>query len=156
MATVYIESSVISYYTARPSRDLLTAAHQQITSEWWDKALPKLTPYISRYVLEEIEKGDAGAAKKRIDAAQTFLQLQMSRDVADLAAEYVRAIAIPGRAYTDAIHVALAVWHGMDYLVTWNCTHIAGARAQRELRQINDRNGLFTPGICTPEELMNV
>jgi len=152
--TVYIETSVVSYLTAQVSRDLIVAAHQELTVEWWEQALPKLQPYVSPVVLEEIAKGDPGAAKKRMKAVSDFEVLEVVPEVRDLAERYFMAIDLPEKARADAYHLALAVWHGMDYLVTWNCTHIAGAKVKLIVQGVNARRGIESPIICTPEELM--
>lgn len=156
MPTVYIESTVISYRTARPSRDLVVATHQQLTLEWWDNVLQALTPFVSQFVWDEIARGDAEAVARRVKAIEGIASLEMSPPIAELAREYFDAIRLPETARTDAIHVALAVYHGLDYLVTWNCKHIAGGRVRAIVQQINERRGIATPVICTPEELMEV
>jgi len=152
--TVYIETSVISYLTAQMSRDLVVAAHQQLTADWWQQALPQFEPFVSSVVLEEIAKGDPEAANKRKTSVATFGILEVSTDVRDLAEQYFTAIDLPERARADAYHLALAVRHGMDYLVTWNCTHIAGGKVKWIVQRINAERGIGTPIICTPEELM--
>jgi hypothetical protein len=154
--TVYLESTVVSYYVARPSRDLIVAAHQQVTVEWWAHVLPQLTPFVSQFVLEEISRGDPQAAKRRVEAVDGLPTLEMTSRVADLASEYYNAAQIPQSCRTDSYHIALAVYHGMDYLVTWNCTHIAGARVRNIVQRINQQHGFVSPIICTPEELMEV
>jgi len=154
--SVYIETSVISYRTAQMSRDLIVAAHQQITAEWWGKAIPKVEAFVSSMVLEEIGKGDPDAAKKRTEAVSGIEVLEVVKEVRELADRYFAAIDLPERARADAYHVALAVWHGMDYLVTWNCTHIAGGRARRIVRRVCAGQGIAAPVICTPEELMEI
>jgi predicted nucleic acid-binding protein len=154
--TVYIETSVISYLTAQVSRDLIVAAHQELTIEWWEQALPKLQPYVSPVVLEEIAKGDPDAAKKRMKVVSAFGVLEVVPEIRDLAERYFAAIDLPEKARADAYHLALAVWHGMDYLVTWNCTHIAGAKVKLIVQQVNAGRGIESPIICTPEELMEI
>jgi predicted nucleic acid-binding protein len=154
--TVYIETSVISYLTAQVSRDLVVAAHQELTVEWWEQALPKLQPYVSPVVLEEIAKGDPDAAKKRMKAVSHCEVLEVVPEVRDLAERYFTAIDLPEKARADAYHLALAVWHGMDYLVTWNCTHIAGAKVKLVVQGVNAARGIESPIICTPEELMEI
>jgi hypothetical protein len=154
--TVYVETTVISYRVAAPSRDLIVAAHQQLTRTWWEQALPALEPYVSPFVLDEISRGDSTAARDRLDAVATFSVLGAPPEVEDLARRYFDAIAIPAKARIDSFHLATAAWHGMDYLVSWNCTHIASARVRRIVAGINDVLDIRTPVICTPEELMEV
>ena len=151
---VYIETSVISYYTSRPSRDLIIAGHQQITQEWWDQQLQRYQPHISVVVLDEISRGDPIAAKLRQEAIDGFASLAVTSEVIDLAQEYYTALNLPDKARLDAIHLALAVQHGMDFLVSWNFIHIVGARPRAIIQGINYRKQIETPLICTPEELL--
>jgi predicted nucleic acid-binding protein len=152
--TIYIESTVISYYAAYGTRDLIIAAHQEITREWWEIVLPGLDPYVSQIVFDEISRGDKDAAQRRLAAVADFRVLEMTPDVASLASIYFDALDIPEKARNDSFHLALAVHHGMDYLVSWNCTHISSGRIRNTVGGINDERGYQTPIICTPEELM--
>ena len=156
MPTVYIESTVISYYTGKPSRDLIVAAHQELTREWWETILPKCSPFISQFVLDEISRGDQEAVNKRIKAVEGIPLLEVVEPIVNLGLEYFDTIGVPEKARTDAFHIAIAVYHGLDYLVTWNCTHIAGARVRGIIEKINDEHEFDSPIICTPEELMEV
>ena len=153
--TVYIETSVISYLTSRPSRDLIIAAHQQITQDWWDQ-LHLLIPFISEVVYDEISSGDSEAAGKRVLAVNEFAYLIINSEVLELAKEYYNAIDLSEKARLDSVHLALAVHHGMDYLVSWNLVHISGARPRKIVEQINYSHGIRTPIICTPEELLEI
>ena len=152
---LYIESSVISYYTSRPSRDLIVAGHQQITQQWWDQQLSGYDPYISEVVREEISRGDPAAVALRIEAVKNFALLVVTPDVTRLARKYYAALDLPDKARLDAFHLALAVQHGMDYLVSWNFTHIVGARPRGTIQRINYSMQMETPIICTPEELID-
>lgn len=139
---------------ARPSRDLIIAAHQQITHEWWEIALPQFDAFISPIVLEEISKGDVDAAKLRLDSVSSFQVLEVLSEVRTLADSYFSAIEIPEKARADSYHLAVAAWHGMDFLISWNCSHIVSGRVKRIVEEINSANGIRTPIVCTPEELM--
>ena len=154
--TVYIETTVVSYMTSRPTRDLLVAAHHQVTREWWKTALPKLDAYVSAVVLDEISRGDPAAADKRVTAVSAFPLLEVVPEVHELAGLYFARIEIPDAARADSYHLALACHHGMDFLVTWNCKHLASGRVKLLLERANATLGLRTPFICTPEELMEV
>ena len=154
--TVYIETSVVSYLTARPSRDLIVAGHQQITAEWWSSVRPQVDCFISPFVIEEASRGDEEASERRMAALAGFAILEVNEDVQRLAERYFSAIDLPDRARIDAFHLAMAVWHGTDYLLSWNCKHIASARVRKTLAEINETLGIQTPVICTPEELMEV
>ena len=104
----------------------------------------------------EIERGDPDVARRRIEVVHEMPQLEVTNEVVDLAAEYFARIGGPEAARPDSYHLALAVWHGMDFLVTWNCRHIAAARVRRIVEQANVGRGIRTPEICTPEELMEI
>ncbi|MDH3599057.1 MAG: type II toxin-antitoxin system VapC family toxin [Candidatus Tectomicrobia bacterium] len=152
-STVYIETSIVSYLTSRPSRDLLVAAHQQLTMEWWDQHDAHYELFTSQVVLEESRAGDPDAAQRRM-AVLTPLPLL---DVTDMAIQLATALidqhALPTQAMTDAFHIAIACVHGMEYLLTWNCTHIANAHFRSRIEQICREAGYVPPIICTPEEL---
>lgn len=155
-ATVYIESSVVSYLTARPSRDLIVAAHQQVTLEWWENVLQEVQPFVSELVLAEIGRGDPEASAQRLASVESFPLLDVVQEVDDLANRYFETLQLPDKALADAYHMALATWHGMDYLISWNCAHIASGRVQRALAEMNGQLDIRTPILCTPEELMEV
>lgn len=153
--TVYIESSVVSYYCARPARDVIILAHQELTRYWWKSCLCDYAPFISAFVLEEISMGDSEAARKRLQSVASFPQLPIIPEIEPLFALYVKELQLPERAYRDALHIAMASAHHVDYLVTWNCAHIANAAVRRKLARINMIEGIGIPVICTPEELTN-
>ena len=117
--TIYIETTVISYLTARPSRDLIIAAHQQITYEWWAVALPYFEVFISPIVLDEISRGDQQAAVLRLERVSSFQLLEVLPEVRNLAESYFSAIEIPEKARADSYHLALATWHGMEW-ISWS------------------------------------
>jgi hypothetical protein len=154
--TVYLEPTIISYLTARPSRDLIVAAHQQITVEWWDEVRPKVNGFISPFVNQEISRGDEEAARKRIEVVKDLPVLEINDEIQKLAEKYFDMLEIPEKARLDAAHLAVAVWHEMDYLLSWNCRHIVSGRVKKSLDEINATLNLKTPVLCTPEELMEV
>jgi len=154
--SVYIETTVVSYLTARPSRDLIVAAHQQVTEEWWENTLSLLDPFVSPIVIEEVSRGDEASAKLRLEKIVRFPVLEITNEVRDLAELYFKRIPIPDKARGDAFHLAVATYHGMDFLVSWNFTHILSARVRAVIQDINTIRGISTPIICTPEELMEV
>jgi predicted nucleic acid-binding protein len=154
--TVYIATTVLSYLTSRPSRDLLVAAHQQVTVDWWDNWLPLFDAFISALVIEEASRGDEVAARLRLEKVAGFPVLEITNGVRRLAEHYFETIQVPEKARGDAFHLALAVFHGMDFLVTWNFGHILNPRVRTIVQPINTVQGISTPIICTPEELMEV
>ena len=151
---IYIETTVISYYTSRQSRDLIMAGHQQITCDWWDNQLDKYKSYISEIVYDEISRGDPIAIKRRMEVIEEFDYLEVNSEVLKLSKVYYDALDLPDKARFDAVHIALAVQHGMKYLVSWNFTHLVGARPREIIEEINYKNGIRSPIFCTPEELL--
>lgn len=154
MKAVYVETSILSYLTARPSRDLLAAAHQQITREWWDNHRTRFDIFVSPLVVEESKRGDQDAASRRVVAIEGLQVLEVVEEAYELASALIREGALPPSAQDDAAHIALAAVHGMDYLLTWNCRHIGNAETKPVIRSVCARNGYTCPEICTPEELM--
>lgn len=151
---VYIETTVVSYLTARPSRDLILAAHQQITLEWWEIRRADFDLYTSQFVIQESSAGEAAMAQKRLDALNGIALLAVSREALDLARSLVEKGPIPEKAKVDALHIAVAANNGMDYLLTWNCKHIANAEMQTGIGKFCRAAGFEPPVICTPEELL--
>lgn len=154
MKTVYIETSVISYLTARPSAGLVTAAHQQITREWWDNCRTRFESFISPLVLDEASRGDPVAAEIRLAAVKELAILEVTESALALVNALVNEGALPSKAIDDAAHVAIAAVHNVDFLVTWNCRHIDNAETKPLIRSICAIQGYACPEICTPEELM--
>ena len=151
---VYLETSIISYLTSRPSRDLIIAAHQQITHDWWENHRHNFDLYISQLVIEEVEAGDEIAAQRRLQALRDIPLLSLTEESVHLAEELVRDGPIPPKAAVDAFHIAVATFHGMDYLLTWNFKHIANAVMRSGIEQICRMAGYEPPIICTPQELL--
>jgi predicted nucleic acid-binding protein len=150
---VYLETTIPSYLTASSSRDLVLAAHQQITREWWDLR-SRFDLFISQVVLQEIASGDEEAAAKRLQLVQDIPVLQLTEEVRAFARELLKQKALPLQAAVDAVHVAVAVVNGMDYLLTWNCAHIANATIRNKIEHVCRSKGYEPPMICTPEELL--
>ena len=151
---VYLETTIPSYLTAWPSRDLVRAAHQQITRDWWDRRRAEFELYISQAVLRERRAGDATAAAERLKILQDLPLLEQTEEASRLAQALVDRVPLPERAAVDALHVAIAAVHGMDYLLTWNCTHIANATLRDPIESVCRANGYEPPAICTPDELL--
>jgi predicted nucleic acid-binding protein len=151
---VYLETTIPSYLTAWPSRDLVRAAHQQITREWWEQRRSQFELYISQAVLRECQAGDPTAAAERLEALQELPLLEQTEEATQLAQALVAQVPLRDRAAVDAVHIALAAVHGMDYLLTWNCTHIANAALRDPIESICRARGYEPPAICTPEELL--
>ena len=149
---VYVETSVVSYLTARPSRDLVLAAHQQVTRDWW-ASRGSFDLYTSQFALDEAAAGDHEAAAARLAALEEPSVLDVTEDVVLLAERLVAGGCLPMKARVDALHVAMAAVHGMEYLLTWNCTHIANAVLRGRIEGLCRAAGFEPPVICTPLEL---
>ena len=151
---VYLETTVVSYLTARPSRDVVQVAHQEITREWWEKRRKDFELYISQVVLREASSGDPDAAARRLAAIGDIQLLDVTVEVEVLAEALVVEGPLPEKAGDDAIHLALAAVHEMDYLLTWNCTHLANAEMMAAIRLLLEKKGYTAPEVCVPEELL--
>ena len=151
---VYIETTVVSYLTSRPSRDVVVAAHQQITHEWWDTQRDSYEPCVSQLVFQEAAAGDAQAAIDRIDILQSLTFLNTTTDALELAKELIRVGALPAKAGDDALHISIAASQHVPYLLTWNCRHMANATMRPLIESVCVGRGFKAPIICTPEELL--
>lgn len=153
-AKVYIETTIPSYLTARPSRDVITMGHQQITLEWWERDRELFDLYISQFVLDECSSGDPAMAKARLELLGGVALLEISDGAIELSKRLVDRGPLPEKAKTDALHIAIAASNAMDYLLTWNMKHIANAFMKRAIDQKCREVGFEPPVICTPEELL--
>ena len=156
MERVYIETTFVSYLTARPSRDLIVAGHQQITHDWWDTRRGDYELCISQLVLQEAGNGDPQAVQERLDVLATMTVLEIKEEAVELAEELVRAGALPTTAGNDALHIAVAAIQRIPYLLTWNCRHLANATMRAQIESVCANKGFKAPIICTPEEMMEV
>lgn len=154
LAATYLDSNVISYLTARPSRDVVSLAHQQITREWWERHRHGFALHISELVVFEIGRGNPEAAQARLAFVREFPVLRVTPEARELADRIFRATMLPDKAAADALHVALAAVNGMDFLLTWNCTHIANGVVLKVVNSICRNSGYEPPIVCTPEELL--
>ena len=152
--TVYLESTVISYYTSKPSRDIIIYAHQQLTKDWWEASQKEYQFYVSEIVIEEISRGNKEEARKRLEFVSEIPVLDLTDDIERIAGIYAEKLSIPDRAFGDALHLATACVHKIDYLITWNCKHLANAHVIKNLGNVNQELGIHNTIICTPEELM--
>jgi hypothetical protein len=151
---IYIESTMPSYVVARPSRDLLQAARQQLTVDWWELKRSEHELFISQVVLDEIAFGEAAMARRRLDLVQNLASLDFTADVRDFARLVLDSGLLHREADRDAAHIAFGTVHEVDVLLSWNCRRIANAAIQTRLRQLADSAGWTLPVICTPEELI--
>ncbi|WP_437953677.1 type II toxin-antitoxin system VapC family toxin [Sorangium sp. So ce296] len=149
---VYVETSILSYLTALPSRDIIQAARQQVTIGWWARR-DEFELFLSDPVLTEARRGDPAAAARRLGAAAGIAVLAGTEEAETLAAILIKRAAMPPKAIVDAAHVAIAAVHGLDFLLTWNCTHIANATMRPRIESVCRDSGFRPPVICTPDEL---
>lgn len=152
--TVYIETSILGYLTARSSRDIVVAANIEVTREWWETRRNDFQLYSSQAAVRETSQGDAQIASQRLEIIRDLALLDLNQSVLDLAEQFLGHSSLPAKADVDAIHIAAATVHSMDYLLTWNCKHIANAQIQRKLAEISLNSGYELPILCTPYELL--
>jgi hypothetical protein len=151
---VYLETTIPSLLTAWPSRDLVIAGQQQVTRDWWGTRRNDFQLFVSELVLEEAGLGDSAAAALRLEAVAGCALLAATKETQELARALLASRLIPPDAAADAAHIAVAAVHGMDFLLTWNCRHIANATLVEPVRAVCLRGGFPAPVICTPVELM--
>ena len=154
MQTLYIETSVVSYLAGRPSHDLLIAACQQSTRDWWEGHRSRFSLHTSELVVAEARRGDAGIAAKRLDYLRGIPELRVTPESRDVAKVLVEQGALPRKAQADALHIAIGAVHHMDLLLTWNCRHIDNPVTKPLVRSICATLGFPCPEICTPIQLL--
>ena len=152
--TLYIETSILGYLTARSTKNLILAANIEVTKDWWKYRRSAFTMYISQAVLNEVAQGDTEIAVQRMELVRGVPLLELNQAVRDLASQFLTRSNLPPKADIDAIHIAAATVHGLDYLLTWNCKHIANAQIQGKLAEISFDFGYELPILCTPYELL--
>ena len=154
MESVYLETTFISYLVARPSRDLLVAAHQQATQEWWANRRSQFERSVSQVVIDEASVGDPAEVQKRLAIIGGLPTPAITDEANALTQSIMAAGILPPKVLRDAAHVAVAAVHAIDYLLTWNCKHLANAQIARRIAVVCEKLGRKMPIICTPEELM--
>jgi predicted nucleic acid-binding protein len=155
MKSLYLETSVVSYLASRPSRDLRAVAWQQITSQWWAQERAKYELCTSELVVSEAAAGDREAAEARLDVLEGVEEIPINEEVKAFAAKLIDSGAVPPGAEADALHIAVACVHEVDYLLTWNFRHIDNAASKPIIRSICAVAGYACPEICTPLELLS-
>lgn len=151
----YLETTIVSYLAAASSSDVVIAGHQQITRNWWERR-HRFELYVSAAVVDEVTRGDAMVARRRLAMLHDLPVLDLSAGVHQLAARLIAQHAVPARALVDAVHIAVTAVNEIDYLLTWNCRHIANAAVRGKIEETCRAEGLRAPVICTPEELMEI
>ena len=154
MPTVYVETSIISYLRQKPSNHVVTAARQLLTHRWWHLHRNQYDLVISQYVIDEAAAGDPVLAAERMTLLDGIPLLPYVPEIAELAQQIMSLHVLPDKAQVDALHIASVAYHEIDYLLTWNCKHIANARILPSIYELFERLGVYIPIICTPEELL--
>ena len=151
---LYIENSIISYLVADPSRDIITAARQALTRQWWTEKRLDYELYISEFVISEALAGDSELAKRRLASIADLPEIELTETAAEFAEILIEEGPLPRRAALDALHIAVAISGGIDYLLTWNFAHLANATMRNQIERKCRSMGYEPPIICTPEELL--
>ena len=154
MLRVYLETTIPSYLTARPSRDLVVAANQEITREWWEIKRRQSDLYVSEYVIAEASRGDPVAADERLAKITELPVLDATAEIDELAMALLRQKLLPDEAMADAFHLAAAAVHQMNVLLTWNCTHLANPMLLIGVNKRIMSEGYVPPLVYTPQEMM--
>ncbi|MBO1350563.1 MAG: type II toxin-antitoxin system VapC family toxin [Hormoscilla sp. GUM202] len=148
--TIYIETSILGYLTARATNNLILAANMKVTQDWWDSRRSSFALYTSEIVWDEAAKGDREIAAQRLSLLQPLMILDMTESAITLAQKFLQQSNLPLKASNDALHMAIATVYGLNYLLTWNCKHMANAQIQIKLSKISSEFGYNLPIICTP------
>jgi predicted nucleic acid-binding protein len=151
--SVYVETTIVSYLAARRSRNLVVRAHQEVTRRWW-RQRAAFDVFASPLVVEEAGRGDASARARRQRLLRGLSLLEITEDTRAVARRLLSSGPLPAQAEGDALHIGVAAVHGMEYLVTWNCRHIANAWMRPQIEEIIREFGYEPPVLCTPEELL--
>lgn len=152
--SVYLETTVIGYIAMRASRDLRVAANQLSTREWWDVHRPNCDVFVSQFVIDECYQGDPKAADERRIYLRNIPVLDANTEVEKLAEVISDVLQIPGKARVDSFHIAVAAVHGRQFLLTWNCKHIANPEHRPKIERACRDLGMEPPLICTPFDLL--
>ena len=154
MVTLYVETSIISYLRQKPSSQVITAARQLITHQWWDSERASYELVVSQYVIDEVSAGDPALAADRLLALEGIPLLPNAQEIPQIAKAIMSLGVLPSKAGVDALHIAAVAHHRIQYLLTWNCRHIANAKILPRIHGMLMDLGIPIPIICTPEELL--
>jgi hypothetical protein len=153
---IYLETTVVSYVTAKPSRDIIVAGHQGATRELWPQLSMNYETYVSALVFEEARRGDTDQAHIRLAAIEPFPMLDVDDEAQSLAEKIILRRAVPAEYPEDALHIAVAAVNGMEVILTWNFAHLNNPFTRKMVRQVVEGEGYECPEICSPEELLEV
>jgi hypothetical protein len=149
---LYIETTIPSYATTWNSKNPLTFERQTITRKFWEEERHNFNLYVSYYVIAECSDGDPEAAKARLDFLKNIYVFPQTPEVEELAAIYQKLLSIPEEAKMDCSHLAVCVLNRVDFLLTWNFTHL-GEASYRKAQEYNTIHSLWTPALVTPETI---
>ena len=153
---IYIETTVVSYLTAKPSRDIMIAGHQEVTRELWAKLSSRYETYVSALVFQEAGRGDPDQAQMRLAAIAKFPMLDIDDEARFLADKIIAKKGISTEYPEDALHIAVAAVNGIEVILTWNFAHLNNPFTRKKVRKIVEAEGYICPEICSPEELLEV
>lgn len=154
--SVYIDTTIIGYLTSRLRGLLVAAASQELTRQWWDEHRGGFDVFVSRLVVDECAAGDSQAAAERLEKIRGIPLLDVTDEVVRLADALLARVPLPENAQVDALHVAVATVNGVEYLLTWNCKHMANAALRPRIESVCRDLGYEPPSICTPQEIMEI
>jgi len=154
MQTVYVETSIVSYLRQNPSSQIVTAARQLLTHRWWNEERSQYELVISQYVIDEASAGNSTLTAERMLMLYVIPLWPHSPEIVTLADEIMSLGVLPEKAQVDALHIATVAYHEIQYLLTWNCKHIANAKILPRIHDLLVKQGIPIPIICTPEELL--
>ncbi len=155
MPTVYIETSIVSYLRQRPSSQVVMAARQLLTHQWWNNERANYELVVSQYVIDESSAGDPVLAEERLASLEGIPLLPLEAEIVEIAEEIMNRAILPPKARTDALHIAIVAHHRIQYLLTWNCRHIANAKILPRIYEVLSDLSIPAPVICTPEEMLS-
>ena len=151
--TVYIETTIVGHLASRLPNDVVVMGQMLVTRQWWNESRQDFDTFISELVMQEVSQGDAGAAAERLEMIASIPLAPIVDSARQLAAALIAQHGLPENAKVDALHLAICASNGIDYLLTWNCRHLANATRQRALGEICKASGYNAPLICTPQQL---
>jgi len=155
MQTVYIETSIVSYLRQRPNPQVVMAARQLLTHQWWNEQRSKYALVASQYVIDEASAGDPTLATERLQLLDKVPLLPLEPEIGQIANEIMLRAILPPKARVDALHIAMVAHHRIEYLLTWNCRHIANAQILSRIHKVLNDLAIPIPVICTPEEMVD-
>ncbi len=151
---VYIETTIPNfYYEVRSEPEMV--ARKDWTKEWWDNQRKHYQLVTSIAALEELEQGEYPNKELILDLVSDIPILSINSEILDIVETYINRKLMPADVKGDALHLAVASFHGCDFLLTWNCKHLANANKFSHIRRLNTLLGLFVPSLITPVELLS-